>query len=317
MPPVIIRKRNMSEKDKKNTPQAESSEKLSVDTDIFKSRKELKKQREEETARQQLEVERRKAQLAKEKQEAYEKKIHDEKIELMRMKQGMLEEEEATIHEEKEEEVKLTFWQKVSNFFYHNKWWLGLGTFFAVMMVFLIVDLVKKPRPDSAILMLCDNNDVGLSPQLEEYFSQFGEDSNGNGEVLVSVYYIPYSTDDLRNYNNGVTGKLSTFLSGTEQVIIIGNDLTVEDIIDPKEDLVDLSQIYPDDPHVKEYFYYLKDTNFAEALGIKPSSIPADMFLAIRTPVDPVYGVNEKMQKTYDKDFPLFDKLVKSLSADN
>ena len=307
----------MSEKNKKNTPEDESSEKLSIDTDIFKNKKDLKKQREEETARQQLEVERRKAQLEKERQEAYEKKIHDEKIELMRMKQGMIEEEEATIHEEKEEEIKLTFGKKISNFFYHNKWWLGLGTFFAVMMVFLIVDLIKKPRPDSAILMLCDNNDVGLSPQLEDYFTQFGEDSNGNGEVLVSVYYIPYSTDDLRNYNNGVTGKLSTLLSGNEQVIIIGNDLTVEDILTPKEDLVDLSEIYPDDPHVKEYFYYLKDTNFAEALGIKPSSIPSDMFLAIRTPVDPVYGVNEELQETYDKDFPLFDKLVKSLSADN
>lgn len=307
----------MSEKNKKNTPEDESSEKLSIDTDIFKNKKDLKKQREEETARQQLEVERRKAQLEKERREAYEKKIHDEKIELMRMKQGELEEEEATIHEEKEEEIKLTFGKKISNFFYHNKWWLGLGTFFAVMMVFLIVDLIKKPRPDSAILMLCDNNDVGLSPQLEDYFTQFGEDSNGNGEVLVSVYYIPYSTDDLRNYNNGVTGKLSTLLSGNEQVIIIGNDLTVEDILTPKEDLVDLSEIYPDAPHVKEYFYYLKDTNFAEALGLKPNSIPSDMFLAIRNPVDPVSGVNEKRQKTYDKDFPLFDRIVKSLSSDN
>lgn len=302
----------MSNKDTKRPD--DNDEKLDINTSLLKSRKDIKKQREEETSRQQLEVEQRKAQLEKKRQEAYDKKIHDEKIELMRMKQGIIEEEEATIHEEKEEEIKLTFGKKISNFFYHNKWWLGLGTFFAVMMTFLIVDLIKTPRPDSAILMLCENNDVGLATNIDEYFTQFGDDCNGNGKILVSVYYIPYSTDEYRNYNNGVTGKISAMLGGTEQVIIIGNDLTVKDLMVPKDDLVDLSTLYPDDPHVKDYFYYLKDTNFAEELGINPESVTADMFLAIRNPVNPINGVNEKLQKTYDKDFPLFDRIIKSLS---
>ena len=304
--------------DRKDTKRTDTKdEKIDINTSLLKTKKDLRKQREEETARQQIEIERQKAKIEKERQEAYEKKIHDEKIELMRMKQGVLSEEEATIHEEKEEEIKLTFGKKISNFFYHNKWWLGLGTFFVVMMTFLIFDLVNKPNPDSTILMLCYNDDVGYSENLEEYFSEFGEDSNGNGKVLVSVYYVPYTTSEFANYNTGATVKLSTLLSSNEQVIVIGDKLTLGGVFTPKDDFVDLSNLYPDDPHVEKYFYYLKDTNFAQAIGINPNDVSDDMFLAIRNPVDPINGVNEKLQETNDKDFPLFDRIIKSMSSEN
>ena len=304
----------MSKKNSNNTPETENDEKLDINTSLLKSRKDVRKQREEEIARQQLEMEQNIARREKEKREAYEKKIQEERIELMRMKQGVLDEAEATIHEEKEEEIKLTFKQKITNFFYHNKWWLGLGVFFTALAVFLTVDLLKKPNPDMTILMLCENYSVGNSVYLEDYFSQFAEDFNGNGKVLASVYYIPYTDDEVANYTSGVTGKLSAYLSSSDSVMIIGNKKTVTDLLDPKDTLVDLSKIYPDDPHVKEYFYYIKDTDFAEKIGVSPDCITSDMFFAIRNPVDPVSGVKAKLKKTYDKDFPVFDRIIKSLS---
>ena len=307
----------MSEKnDKKNT-KAADTDKIDINKSVFQVKKDIRKQRDEETARQQLEMAQKIADREKEKREAYERKIQEEKIELMRMKQGVLDESEATIHEEKEEEIKLTFWQKIGNFFYHNKWWLGLGAFFTALAIFLIADLMSAPRPDMTILMLCDNSAVGTSAYLEDYFSGFAEDFNGNGKVLVSVYYIPYSDDEVRNYTSGVSGKLSTYLSGTDSVMIIGNKKTVTDILVPEETLTDLSKLYPDDPHVKDYFYYIKDTDFAEQIGVPSGSITGDMFFALRTPIDPINGVNEKLQKTYDKDFPVFDRIIKSLSESN
>ena len=305
----------MSEKNKKSAPDTPEEQKAEINESIFDSRKAFIKQREEETARQEAEIARQYAQQEKEKREEYERKLLEEKKELMRLKQGLINEEESTVHEEKEEEIKLTFGNKISNFFYHNKWWLGIAAFFTLLGVYLIYDLITTPRPDVEILMLCDNNDVGTSVCIEDYFTDFAEDFNGNGKVLASVNYIPYSDDEYSNYTNGVTGKLSAFLSSAEAIIIIGNQKTAEEVLVPEDTLADLSSLYPDDPHVKDWFYYLKDTKFAEKIGVPESSITDDMFLAIRKPIALANDSKEEMQKTYDKDFPVFDRIIKSLSA--
>ena len=305
----------MKDNEKNNISENDIDEKLDIEKSVFLTAKELNKLREEENERKQQEIERQYAQHEKEKREAYEKKIHDERIELMRLKQGLISEEESAIHEEKEEEIKLTLGKKIGNFFYHNKWWLGLGTFFAVLAVFLIADILRTPRPDMTVLMLCQNNDVGSSAFLEDFFTEFTEDFNGNGKVLASVYYIPYSSNEYDNYTSGASVKLTTYLNSAEAVIIIGNKQTTEELLVPDQTLTDLSSIYPDDPHVKDWFYYLKGTNFAQKIGVPEDCITDDMFLAIRKPIKLVNDSKEEMQETYDKDFPVFDRIVKSLSA--
>lgn len=294
---------------------SKKDEKLEINKSVFKVNKELRRKREEEQAKKEQEIAEKYAKREKEKREAYEKKLQDDKIELMRLKQGIVEESE-TIHEEKEEEIKLSFWKKISNFFYHNKWWLGLGVFFIALGSYLVYDLLSKPNPDMVILMLCDNNSVGNSTFLEEYFTEFGEDSNGNGKVLVSVYYVPYGDDDYQNYINGVQTKITTYLNNADAVMVIGNKKTTDNLLPPEDTLVDLSEIYPDDPHVKDYFYYIKDTKFAEHIGVDPSDISSDMFFALRKPQNVMNDSKEKMQETYDKDFPVFDKIVRSLSEE-
>lgn len=297
-----------------NRPLTDDDKKLDIQKSVFQVNKEMQQKRQEELEAKQAELERQYAQREKEKQEAYEKKLLDEKIELMRLKQGIIEESE-TIHEEKEEEIKLTFGKKISNFFYHNKWWLGLAVFFVFLGSYLIYDIVTKPRPDMIILMLCDNAAVGNSVYLEEYFSEFGEDSNKNGKTEVSVYYIPYGDDDYANYQNGVTNKLTTYLNNDEGIMIIGNEKTITDlIVTPEESLIDLSTLYPDNPHVQKYFFYLKDTDFAEKLGIPKSYITDDMFFALRKPKDLMDASQADMQKTYDKDIATFERIISDLT---
>ncbi len=297
-----------------NKPISDDDEKLDIKKSVFQVNKEMQQKRQEELEAKQAELERQYAQREKEKQEAYEKKLLDEKIELMRLKQGIIEESE-TIHEEKEEEIKLTFGKKISNFFYHNKWWLGLAVFFVFLGSYLIYDIVTKPRPDMVILMLCDNAAVGNSVYLEEYFTEFGEDSNKNGKTEVSVYYIPYGDDDYANYQNGVTNKLTTYLNNDEGIMIIGNEKTITDlIVTPEESLIDLSTLYPDNPHVQKYFFYLKDTDFAEKLGIPKSYITDDMFFALRKPKDLMDASQADMQKTYDKDIATFERIISDLT---
>ncbi len=86
------------------------------------------------------------AERERREKEEYAKKIQQERIELIRLKQGVITESD-TIHEEKEEKPKLPFWKKVGNFFYHNKWWLGITTALVVIFTFLIVDYFSKVKP--------------------------------------------------------------------------------------------------------------------------------------------------------------------------
>ena len=307
----------MKDNDKKNAAAApEGEKKHDINKSVFQVGKELKKQREAELEAQQQEAVRLAAEREKKKREAYEKKLQDEKIALIRLKQGVIDENESEIHEEKEEEVKLSFGKKIANFFYHNKWWLGLGTFFACLAIFLGYDLMTKPRPDMVILMLCVNDDVGKSVYLDDFFSEYGEDSNGNGKVLVNVYYIPYGEDEYQNYINGVTNKLTNYLTNNEAVMIIGDKRTTDDLLTPDENFVDLSRLYPDNPHVKDYFFYVKGTKFAEQLGVDEYKIGDDMFFAIRKPQNLINASEKKMQETYDKDFPTFDRIIKALSEE-
>lgn len=304
----------MKDKDKKKNHRPEDDDvKLDIQKSVFQVNRELQKQQQEELEAKQLELEREHARREKEKREAYEKQLQDEKIQLMRMKQGIADEDE-TIQEEEEEEIKLSFPKKIGNFFYHNKWWLGIAVFFVALGSYLIYDLAVRPRPDMVILMLCENEAVGNSVYLEEYFTSMGEDSNGNGEVLVQVYYIPYTDDEYRNYTNGVTNKLTNFLSNADGVVIIGDKKTSDELFTPEDSFVDLSELYPDNPHVEDYYFYLKGTDFAEKLGIPSVMIGDDMFLALRKPRDIMHATEKEMQETYDKDFPTFDRVIADLT---
>ncbi|MCR5599261.1 MAG: hypothetical protein K6G33_00745 [Ruminococcus sp.] len=304
----------MKDKDKTNIPDPDSEDKkLDIQKSVFQVNKELRQQQEDKLKKQQEELERQYAEREKKKREEYEKQLQNERIELMRMKQGLIDESE-TIKEEQPEEIKLSLPKKIGNFFFHNKWWLGIGAFFVFLISFLLYDLLSKPNPDMVILMLCPNESISSSVYLESYFSELGIDSNNNGKVLVSVYYIPYSDDEYQNYTKGVTNKLTTFLNNADGVVIIGDKTTVTDLLVPEESLVDLSKIYPDNPHVKDYYFYLKDTDFAQRLGIPDSEIPDDLYFAIRKPKDLINSSKEDMQATYDKDFPVFNKIVNDLT---
>ncbi|MDE5861340.1 MAG: hypothetical protein K2H28_04020, partial [Ruminococcus sp.] len=112
-------------KDKENSAENDDDKKIDVNKNVFQTAKELREQQEEEMRRQ-VELRKRK------KQEEYDKKIQAERLELIRLKQGVIEESE-TIREEHPEEIKLSVWRKIRNFFYHNKWWLFLAIFFVAL----------------------------------------------------------------------------------------------------------------------------------------------------------------------------------------
>lgn len=278
---------------------------------VFKVAKGFKEQQEAEKKLAEQRMAERIAQKEKEKQEAYEKQLRDEKIELIRLKQGEIEQSEI-LSESKEEKVKLPFFKRISNFFYHNKWWLGIGVFFVALGGYLIYDLVTKTDPDVVILYIDNNAEIAYSEKFTDYLQNLCGDINDDGKAAASVYYIPYTGVEYTDYNNGSTTKLIAEMQNADAMLVISGKMA-DDAISPDITLVDLETLYPDNPHVKKYGFYLKDTSFAEKIGYS-GEIDDELFLGIRAVAPVQWADEEEMQESYDKAIVILDMLVKDLS---
>lgn len=302
----------MNENKNKEVQQNEDDEKIHVSQSVFEAARDIQQKQLEEQQKRQQEIEKKYAEREKKKREAYERRLLEEKKELIRLKQGQTEESEM-LQEETAEEKKLTFRQKISNFFYHNKWWLGIGTLIAFIGVFLIYDIATKKNPDIAVITVVDNDYIGYSQVFPEYIKGFAEDFNGDDEILASIYYMPYSDNLQTNYANGTDTKLTAEFQGNDAVIVLGGE-KITSILTPEDVFVDLEELYPDNPHVDGYMFRLKDTDFADKIGLSEDKVTDDLFLALRKPQKLLYTTEEELQETYDKDFPVFDKIIKDLS---
>ena len=301
-------------KEKKNTADNTGEEKLHA------AKSALQVVREQQEAAQRL-MEEKQAELLKQHEEAerlereeHERRLREERIELMRLKQGLIEESE-TIHEEKEVEVKLSFLKKISNFFYHNKWWLGMGVIGAVTVIWLTASLLGRSHPDMIVTIVGDSYALGEESTVREYFTSFADDFNGNGKVEVEIHYIPYTDNYQTNYANGVDTKLTAHMQSSESVIIIcGPD--VPELMKTTDVFDDLSKRYPDNNYVRDYAFMLSGTEFSAKVGLGFNALPEGWFMAIRTPKKLMYTSEKAMQETHDRDLPVFDAVVKDLSGE-
>ena len=291
----------------------DADEKLDIKKSVFQINREMMAERRKQLEEQEAELEKKAAMLEKKRQEAYDRRIHDEKLELMRLKQGLIEDSE-TIHEEHEEKPKLSVRKKISNFFYHNKWWLGIGAVIACISGFLIYDYVTKPKPDVIVMLIVDNEDLGVYSDLKDYIAGFTEDTNKNGKTQASVYYIPYSENTFRNYANGSDNKLSIELQSADSVIVIG-DAKFDELIGEKdtEMFVDLEELFPGNPHVNGCRFMLEDTPFAERIGVEKESVKG-VYIALRKPKDLLYCKKKDMEKRCEKDLPVLERMIEDLS---
>jgi len=247
--------------------------------------------------------------------EKYGKKNAEEKKEVLKVRQGIVTESE--ILENNEKKVKYTFWQKFKNFIYHNKWWLGFTTFFVIIGSFLIYDTVTTIRADVRVMLLTDDDDLqGASQKLHEYFNGYVFDYNEDDRQYTDIVSIPISHNMEENYQSAVgyensLTNLSTQFQLCECMIILA-DSAVDELIDPDETLENLEKYYPECPYVDGARIYLKDTKFAELIGIDNEDIPDDLFLAVRKPIV-LLSEEETAQTNYKYAMETIKKVIEDL----
>lgn len=278
---------------------------------VFDTLKEQRRQRKHEELEFESSMTRKIAEEKEKRRQEYEKKLHQEKIELLRMKQNNSDESEILPVNQEEEKIELTIGQKIRSFFYLNKWWLGLAAIFIFIAGFLIYDYVTKENADMIILFFAESEDMDKIA-VRDYMGTFCDDFNNDGDIIPDLYYMPYTGDDQKDYSSGASTKIMAEMQSAEAMIVICNDKAGE-TIDPDSTLVNLEELYPDNSHVKKYGFYLKDSKFAEKIGYA-GDIADDLYLGIRKPQELAWVSKEEMQKVYDNAVIVLDKMIQDLT---
>ncbi len=248
----------------------------------------------------------------KKEQEEYDKRIRQERIELMRLKQGVITESEI-ICEKKEEKKKLSFFKKIGNFLYHSKWWLLITVFIVGVMIFLVVDYVTTVRPDMIIMVLTDDPTLqSTNGELSEYLEQFVDDRNGDGKVSVDVY--PIAVNDhisTADYYTGDMTKLASQFQLADAIMVI-SDAVADEVILADETLVNLEELFPDNKNVRGNGFYIRNTDFMENIGHEDVVLDRDIYIGLRA-VTKTYDSLEKMQENYDYAYSVLEKIIENL----
>lgn len=226
---------------------------------------------------------------------AYEQKLRREKIEMIKQKQG-IEDDEPESDIEEEPPSEMSFWKKVENFWYHYKWVTIITVVIVLFGGYMIYDIATKRIPDLTIIATPDNGITYRGDELESFFEGFCDDVNGDGEVYVSVVFAPLDPDSVGdNYSQANESKLFSTLSSARCVLVLSDDssdFSLENVA-----FSDLSDKI-DSQYVSGSKLSISSKLVQDAINW--AQMPQDMYISMRTPVKTLNDSEEDMQKNCD-----------------
>ena len=215
-----------------------------------------------------------------------EMSYQDDKRELLKLKQGLVDESESEIHEEEKPVYELHGRKKIENFWYHHKWYVIVGVFFAAALAFMLVQTLSKKQGDIRVLLVTKEKANTASvmykiPEFEDAFELYCPDYDDNGYVHADVYSADLSEHTDPQYSMaGVTKVTSEVMYGEAQLYVVdraaAEAITAGDITQ----FVDLSALYPDITFVEGRLYRIKGTPFAQNCQYY-EACPEDLYIAV------------------------------------
>lgn len=187
-----------------------------------------------------------------------------EKAELLKLRQGLVEEDDEFEEQPEPHYEKPTGWKAVENFFYHYKIQFIIIAFAVVILTFMIVQTATREKKDLYVLAISTTGSSGIyakTHDIETALERYCPDFDGNGYVHVGVNFIDLSTEGgYSEYTDANNYKFSAELfSGDSQLY-----LTDEGIIKLINEVVSSStaeaQTEEEDPEqVIEFFAEFSD----------------------------------------------------------
>ncbi|MCQ2417260.1 MAG: hypothetical protein MJ071_05565 [Oscillospiraceae bacterium] len=264
--------------------------------------------REEELKERQRQAE--ETERAYQEREAYAKELAEEKVDLMRLKQGVIS-DSSKVFREQEEAKKYTIWQKIGNWFYHAKWWLGIAVFCGLVTAFLIYDYATRENPDFRMLVLSEHAAMESDiPNLTAVLDTLIEDYNQDKEVKSGVIYIPVSKrtmEESGNYSAAYNTQLLIQFQTSTCMLVMADD-AAEAYLQPEDMFVSLEALYPECEFAEDYKLKLDGTNFAEWIGMSEELNPGS-YLALRIPAENMDSL-ENSEAAYANAKEVLDQIV-------
>ena len=224
------------------------------------------------------------------------KREREERIELLKMKQGLIEESELIPENEHVEATKPRGWSKVSNFFYRNKAYIFMTAFLAVVMTILVVQLVTKEREDLYVLAVAfeGNTEMGLRIEdIEVALERYCPDFDGNGKIHVTVNYIDHTSGAIMSdYDRAQDLKLlAETMNGSAQLIVTdekfiewANGDEGADSLYYKNFFLDQTDLCSEDMLYKDVGVRVNRTDFIKEA--KWESCPGNVIILVRSELD-------------------------------
>lgn len=258
---------------------------------------------EERALAQKLDEERR---AADEKARSdYEKGLHDRKIELMKLRQGVIESSD-TVKEVHEELPPLTLRQKLEGAWYRSKWLIIFAVVMILAVGYITLETVLATQPDYTVLVI--SGDTALyyrTPEVQAFFESYCDDINGDGKVNVLIYNISTDYSDA-NMSQSSQAQLMSQLQSGENVIIVSDQPTDFALIDFREE-------YPDDERITELGLLINCQLTRDAF--KWEAMPDELYLGIRSPSRLLSTTAEDMQRNVDRAMPVFERIREAVGA--
>lgn len=247
--------------------------------------------------------------------EEYAKGLAEEKVDLIRLKQGVITDSDKVFREE-EAPKAYTLWQRIGNWFYHAKWWLGIAAFVVLLGAFLIYDYVTRVDPDFRLLLLSENAELESdSYLLSDWLAEMVPDYNGDGKQLAEILYVPVSKVTMEMGGTAVaaynTQLYVQFQSDTCMLVLADPD--AEEYLQPADMFVSMEELYPDCPFAESFRLHIDGTNFTELADVE-SELKEGSYLALRIPAETMNSKAD-MQAAYDKAKAVLDQIVPQLAA--
>lgn len=245
----------------------------------------------------------------------YEKQLDSEKIELVKLKSGVIDKSEI-IKEEAPEVIKLSKKEWLKNFWWHNKIIIILIIFAIAVVSYITYDSLSRVKPDIKVMMTVNNGLVNRTEEVADYFERFCPDINGDGEVNVQILSAPLTenTDDYVQIQQYQEIYLANMQTG-EIIFILTDDKTDGDIYSENESanlLSDVSTDFADNEFVTKKGLSLRG-GYIEDVFKYHTNYPQDIYLGMREPLKTLKDSKADMKKNYDKAYEIFKAMAEDI----
>ena len=200
-----------------------------------------------------------------------------------------------------------TFKEKLENFWFYHKKAVLLGGFLAIAFGFALWQFATREKPDYVVMLAVDKTvPAAVVETVEDELSALGDDLNGDGKVIVSVYDVSTALD--RETQKANATKMLAELQNGEIMLFL-----VDGVYFDKLNGLQVFEERADFPDREGLAWNLRDTPLCAAIDQKmPGFLGSEFLLCKRVVAGTDFEKLEKSRRAEENAIGLLKKMKKA-----